>query len=115
MTGEATPLDFDDFAARRGVDPRGYFDAASHSPASHMSKAAHRRNVALLAARQAEHTVKLAALRHEYDAEVTAGRLRPLTSLERLQAKAAGPDDLPSVQAARRTLARRLVRMAEES
>jgi len=43
----------------------------------------------------------------QFNSDVAAGRLRPLTQLERLEARASGHPDLASTQAAKRLLAKR--------
>lgn len=99
-------VEFRQFALERGVDPLGYSEPCVHNPMGFIPKAAQRRHLQMLATNTAEHSSKLAAVRQEYDRLVEAGELRPMTSRERLQQTAAGPDDSAAAQAARRILAR---------
>lgn len=99
-------VDFRQFALERGVDPLGYSEPGLHNPMGFIPKSAQRRHLKMLAGNIDEHANKLAAVRAEYDQLVASGAVRPMTSRERLERTAAGPDDRESTLAARRILAR---------
>lgn len=99
--------DFEAFAAERGASRHGFGEAGLHNPAAHMPKSTWNR----LLKRQHNKDVALAQkrekLRGEYEAAVERGEVRPPTSLERLQIRAAGDENNPSTIAARNILAKR--------
>lgn len=109
---EPRAIDFEAFAASRGVGGSFYSEPGLHNPMGFIPKAAQRRHLAMLATKSEAHQVARAAARVAYDTAVASGELRPLTSLERMQHAADGPDDSERAQAARRVLARRLSRAA---
>jgi hypothetical protein len=99
-------VEFRQFALERGVDPLGYCEPGLHNPMGFIPKAAQSRHLKRLSSNISDHSERLAAARAEYERLVEAGELRPMTSRERLERTAAGPDDSQTTQAARRVLAR---------
>lgn len=106
-------VEFRQFALERGVDPLGYSEPGLHNPMGFIPKAAQRRHLKGLASNIEGHSAKLAAVRAEYDRLVASGEVRPMTSRERLEQTAAGPDDREATHAARRILARLDARLKE--
>lgn len=111
MTTEPPRLSYVEFAALHGLvtdyDVQGHIHAglmAAHMPASY-----HRRYRRRLTDLQDQR----AAGMDRYRQAIESGEILPprtMTARERLEQKAQGHDDLPSVQAARRILARLTVK-----
>ncbi|MGH2340629.1 PLxRFG domain-containing protein [Segnochrobactraceae bacterium EtOH-i3] len=105
-TYDPEAIDFEDFARRRGIDPKGYTEPGLHNSMNHVSRTSHRRMMAELSEKMAINSAALKQARADYDAEVAAGAVRPLTTLERRQRIARGHPDNAATQAARRMLAK---------
>lgn len=105
--GETATQTYEQFAAEHGLvtdyDVQGHIHAGLM--AAHMPRSYHRRYQKRLAELQDARE----AGQRQYAEAIASGAVRPpreLSVRERLEIKAAGHPDLPSVQAARRLLAR---------
>lgn len=98
-------IDFETFAARHGA-PADFGDAGLHCGAAHVGRSTRRRQVEAQFAKDNELTLRREELRRLFMEKIAAGEIREPTRLEKLRTVAAGHPDNPSVQAARRILAR---------
>jgi hypothetical protein len=98
-------LDFEEFSARIGA-PTVLEDHGGFRFPNGISKAERRRQERRIRERMELVTAGVAHARHMYDWLVSTGDVRPPTHRERLERTAAGHDDNPAVQAARRVLRR---------
>lgn len=103
----AVPVDFEEFAAQRGGSRQDVGDAGLHRSSTNVSAAAKRSALDFQDKKDAVWLARRDDLRAEYDAAVERGEIRPLTSMERLEARAAGHPDNSSTQAAIRLLEKR--------
>lgn len=100
-------MDFETFAALHGASRQAVGDAGLHNPAGHMPASTWRRWIADQVKRDEDWFRRREELRAEFAAAVARGEIREPTGLERLHANASGDPENPSVQAARRILAKR--------
>jgi hypothetical protein len=99
-------MDFEEFAARRGISRADIGDAGTHKRGRNQSDNQWRRLLRTVEQRSTEVAASLSELRTEYDEAVARGEIRPLNRLERLQRAAAGHPDSASTAAAKRLLAK---------
>lgn len=100
-------IDFDQYAAARGLSMSEIGDAGTHKRGRNQSDRQWKRLLRTVDDRSNEVLRLRAELRDEYAAKIERGEIRPLTRAERLQLTAAGHPDLPATQAARRILEKR--------
>jgi len=98
-------LDFAEFAARMGT-PNFLEDHGGFRYPNGISKAERRRQERRIRERLELVTTRRASARQMYDWLCSTGEVRPPTRREHLERTAAGHDDNPAVQAARRVLRR---------
>lgn len=103
-------IDFETFATQRGAGTAEYSEPGLHRLNSSVSSAARRKAIARHRAKIDEIARRRDELRVLYDSLVEAGKIRPPTHNEILQAAATGHPDNESTQAAARVLARRSAR-----
>lgn len=93
-----------DFIAKLGIP--GFLEDHSYYTPGTSSKAATRRRIKQLQDEQNKIMKARDSARAAFRAMITSGEIRLMTRLEKLQATAKGHADNPSVQAARRLLAK---------
>lgn len=99
------PIDFKEFAAQSGVEGLLSEHGALNYPHG-ISKIESRRIASRTLERLDARSQALRKAQLEYQRLINTGLVRPLTRRESLERTAAGHDDNPAVQAARRVLAR---------
>jgi len=104
--GETKIIDFESFAASKSASNSDMGEAGLHKRRCGESKKSWRRKVEAQRTKDAEWMRRRDAARSEYRAAVDSGAMRPLTRRERTERIASGHPDNPSVQAARRMLAK---------
>ena len=98
-------IDLEPWLTEQGASELDIGEPAMHRQPRSTPKSRHRL-AKLQNGKDAALCARRAELRAEYERLVAAGELRPRTRRERLEDTAAGHPDNPSVQAARRILAR---------
>jgi hypothetical protein len=102
----ARPCSLAQWLAERGLGEPWISEPGLHRQPGGMSKPAKRGALASLARRNAEHAHARTLAIMDYQAALARGEVREPTRRERLEAAAKGHPDNPSVQAARRLLAK---------
>lgn len=100
-------IDFEQYAAKRGLSFAEVGDAGAHKRGRNQSNKQWARLVRPIHQRAEEVVAKREELRREYDDACARGEIRPLTRHERLLLAASGHPDLESTQAAQRLLAKK--------
>ncbi|WP_353251125.1 hypothetical protein [Salinisphaera sp. T31B1] len=99
-------VDFEAFAVKRHAAMTDLGEAALHKAHTRQSRRQRQRQLDAQRQRDHEWATRRAQARNDYADMIARGEIRKLTRRERLERTAQGHPDNPSVQAARRLLAR---------